>query len=67
MTEDMVARRILAEFEEMPGLMLTIKQASRLFGIDEERCQLVMEMLVDLAYLRQTRSGAVALGERVAA
>jgi hypothetical protein len=67
MTEDVVARRILAEFEEMPGLMLTIPQASRLFGIAEDQCRLVMEMLVDLAYLRQTRTGTVALGERVAA
>src|SRR5580700_8506807 len=27
-----VARRVLAEFEEMPGMALTYRQASRLFG-----------------------------------
>jgi hypothetical protein len=67
MNEDTVARRILAEFEEMPGLMLTVPQAARLFGVDEARCRLVIDALVDLAYLRQTRAGAVALGQRVAA
>ena len=67
MSEDTLARRILAEFEEMPGLTLTIPQASRLFGLDEARCRLVLDALVDLAYLRLTRAGAITLGERVAA
>jgi DNA-binding IclR family transcriptional regulator len=64
---DTVARRVLAEFEEMPGMALTLQQASRLFGLEETMCRLVLDVLVDLAYLRQTRAGAVTLGTRVAA
>ena len=67
MNVEAVARRVLAEFEEMPGLMLTRRQASRLFGLDENVCQIVLDTLVDLAYLRQTSAGTVTLGDRVAA
>jgi len=67
MNVEIIARRVLAEFEEMPGLMLTRRQASKLFGLEPEVCRLVLDSLVDLAYLRQTSSGSVALGDRVAA
>ena len=67
MNVEAVARRVLAEFEEMPGLALTPRQASRLFGLDQDVCKIVLDTLVDLAYLRQTSSGTVTLGERVAA
>jgi hypothetical protein len=67
MNVESIARRVLAEFEEMPGLMLTPHQASRLFGLDPVLCKVVLDSLVDLAYLRQTGSGSVTLGERVAA
>jgi hypothetical protein len=62
-----VSRRVLAEFEEMPGLTLTVRQASRLFGLDLEHCRVVLDALVDAAYLRQTGAGAITRGERVAA
>ncbi|OFW23172.1 MAG: hypothetical protein A3H97_11940 [Acidobacteria bacterium RIFCSPLOWO2_02_FULL_65_29] len=67
MNVDAVARRVLAEFEEMPGLSLTPRQASRLFGLDHDVCKIVLDTLVDLAYLRQTHAGTVTLGDRVAA
>ena len=38
--------RIQAEFAEMPGLKLTLPQASRLFHLDFDRCQQVMTTLV---------------------
>jgi DNA-binding IclR family transcriptional regulator len=60
-------RRVLAEFEEMPGLMLTVPQASRLFGLEPAFCRVVLDSLVDSAYLRETSRGSVTLGERVAA
>ena len=34
MNVDTVADRVRAEFVEMPGLTLTVRQASRLFGLD---------------------------------
>jgi hypothetical protein len=61
------ARRILAEFEEMPGMTLTRRQACRLFGLDEQLARIVLDVLVDLAYLRETTSGKLTLGDRVAA
>ena len=67
MNVDTVARRVLAEFEEMPGLALTVRQASRLFGLDHDVCQMVLDTLVDRAYLRQTNGGVIIRGDRVAA
>jgi hypothetical protein len=64
---DVAARRVLAEFEEMPGMALTVRQASRLFGLEERFCRTVLDALIDLAYLRETRAGVVTLGTRVAA
>jgi hypothetical protein len=40
--------RIRAEFSEMPGLMLTLAQASRLFNVELTRCDRVLSALVDL-------------------
>jgi DNA-binding IclR family transcriptional regulator len=64
---DVVARRVLAEFEEMPGMALTVRQAARLFGLEESLCRTVLDALIDLAYLREARAGVVTLGARVAA
>ena len=62
-----MAERVLGEFEEMPGMKLTLRQASRLFGLSEDSCRVVLDVLVDAAYLRQMPSGEVTLGDRVAA
>lgn len=67
MNVEAVARRVLAEFDEMPGLTLTVNQAARLFGIDQDVCRVVLDTLVDMAYLRQTNAGTIIRGERVAA
>ena len=67
MNLEAVARRVLAEFDEMPGLALTINQASRLFGIDQDICRVVLDTLIDMAYLRQTSGGMIIRGDRVAA
>ena len=39
--------RITGEFREMPGLTLTLAQASRLFSVDPARCERVLGALVD--------------------
>jgi hypothetical protein len=62
-----VAPRVLAEFNEMPGMVLTLRQAARLFGLDQEFCRVVIDTLVDSAYLRMTTAGAVTRGERIMA
>jgi hypothetical protein len=43
--------RVSAEFREMPGLMITIPQAARLFSIDRARCQRVLDLLVAMGEL----------------
>ena len=60
MNVERVVERIRAEFEEMPGLVLTMPQASRFFGIDKDLTRSVLDKLVSSAYLRWTRDGAVA-------
>ena len=59
MTLDNVEARVRAEFDEMPGLRLTITQASRLFGLDRDLCRTVVDRLVRVEYLRHTDGGAV--------
>lgn len=38
--------RIRAEFAEMPGLKLTLPQASRLFNVERLRCERILGELV---------------------
>jgi hypothetical protein len=38
--------RVWAEFREMPGLNLTLPQATRLFSLDRARCARVLDALV---------------------
>jgi hypothetical protein len=53
--------RIKGEFQEMPGLRLTTRQAGRLFGLDAGSCEQVLSHLVDHKFLRITRDGAFVL------
>jgi hypothetical protein len=59
MDVEVVAERVRAEFEEMPGMTLTMPQASRLFGLEHEVCKTVVDRLVTTAYLKWTQTGAV--------
>lgn len=59
MNVDAATARVRAEFDEMPGMMLTVPQASRLFGLEEEVCRTIVEKLVRSAYLRRMENGAV--------
>lgn len=55
-----VANRVRSEFLEMPGLRLTVRQASRLWGLEPSACENVIEVLVRSAFLRRTPAGMVA-------
>ena len=44
--------RIHAEYQEMPGLKLTLAQASRLFNLEPARCAKALEALVTGGLLR---------------
>jgi hypothetical protein len=43
--------RVSAEFQEMPGLILTMAQAARLFSIHSACCERVLRLLVDRGVL----------------
>jgi len=58
MDVDVATRRVQAEFEEMPGMTLTMPQASRLFGIEREICKMIVERLVRTSYLKWTAAGS---------
>jgi hypothetical protein len=64
MNVDAVADRVRAEFVEMPGLSLTVHQASRLFGLDHDICRGVIDRLVRADFLRWSPTGAVARLDR---
>lgn len=51
-------RRVRAEFDEMPGLILTKAQAARLWSLEGPVCSEVLECLRRTGYLTTTRHGA---------
>jgi hypothetical protein len=56
--------RVRGEFNEMPGLQLTMPQAAKLLGIEPEACRDVIDTLVDAAFLRRTATGLIVRAER---
>jgi hypothetical protein len=45
------------EYLEMPGLRLNISQAMRLWGLEREDCQRVLDALVNSSFLQKTGRG----------
>ena len=45
--------RIHSEYMEMPGLQLTLAQASRLWNSERTRTAQVLETLIDASFLRR--------------
>ena len=52
-----LVRRVRAEFLEMPGLCLTIRQAQRLWCLEPRACEAVLKSLTDSRFLRRTQPG----------
>ena len=51
-----IVRRIVAEFQDMPGLVLSLKQASRFLGVDEAACARILSSLTKTGILRCSAS-----------
>jgi hypothetical protein len=51
--------RVKAEFNEMPGLRLTVPQATRLWGMERTLCLTVVEALVRSSFLRWGHGGTI--------
>lgn len=58
MTREALTRRICSEYREMPGLCLTVQQASRLWQIDASACASILEVLVADHVLKKTAAGS---------
>jgi hypothetical protein len=49
-----LVRRIVSEFCEMPGLVLSVSQASRFLGVDREACARILTSLTQGGILRRS-------------
>jgi hypothetical protein len=54
-------RRIRSEFVEMPGLTLTKPQARRLWSLDSQLCDTLLDALVSARVLEKTTRDAYVL------
>ena len=59
--------RVQGEFNEMPGLRVTERQAQRLWGLDALTCHLALEYLIDAHFLCHTNGGQYARASEGAA
>lgn len=55
---DVLESRVRGEYQEMPGLKLTLPQASRLWQLDRATCEAVLGHLVDEGFLFRTPEGS---------
>jgi len=53
-----LVHRIQSEFLEMPGLRLTIEQASRLWALDRDTSRTILDRLTEVGFLSRSREGA---------
>lgn len=51
-------RRARSEFIEMPGLRLTTMQAARLWSLDQQTSEYILQSLMTAGFLLKSRSGA---------
>ena len=55
---DTLAARIRGEYQEMPGLRLTLPQACRLWQLDRVMCETILAALVAEGFLIRTKDDA---------
>jgi hypothetical protein len=63
MDTDALVTRIKSEFNESPGMCLTLRQGARLWGIAPEECAKVVDRLIQEQFLRWTRNGELVRAE----
>ena len=52
-----LAARVRGEYGEMPGLRVTLAQASVLWQVDEAKCEMLLDYLVREGFLLRTNRG----------
>ena len=55
---DDALQKIQGEFIEVPGLKLTVPEAQRLWGLERDTCDALLDALVDARFLCRTSDGA---------
>jgi hypothetical protein len=55
-----IVSRICVQYIEMPGLRLSVRQAQRLWGLDETTCSEFLGALVEVAFLWRMNDGQYA-------
>jgi len=53
-----LVQRIQAEYLEMPGLALTVRQAARLWNVNAHQTERLLSELVDRQFLMRDQNGA---------
>ena len=56
-SQESLLRRIRSEFYEMPGMCLTVTQASRLWNMDRQTAEMALHLLVERGFLTRTDDG----------
>ena len=57
LTLEVLARRLLREYLDMPGLSLSLAQSARLLSADMPACRRVLDSLIDACCLTRTAVG----------
>ena len=60
-----LVRRIVNEFEELPGLVLSLRQTMRLLGVDEAACLRILDALTRAGHIRRDSRHLYVRRERV--
>ena len=55
-SSDLISRA-RGEYLEMPGLSLTVRQAQRLWGLDNTACSQVLQGLIEAGFLKRRADG----------
>jgi DNA-binding IclR family transcriptional regulator len=51
------ALRLKGAFLEMPGTQLSLSEAARLTGLEQDTCRVILSTLEDIQFLRQRDNG----------
>ncbi len=54
---DVLLSRVRGEYDEMPGMQLTLPQFCRLFGVNTATCERLTTTLIAAGYLRRSNRG----------
>ena len=57
----LLAQRLKAMYQEMPGMRLSVADAARLAGLDPSVCREILEALADVHFLKRGHDGTFSI------